>query len=235
MVQRHTIVLWKYADKEKKDFSELSKYAYEIIGLLRKYPTGIQPNFLQANTKKEVKTFDWDYNNFYELLEKGINAENGNVFSELGYTISFFSSLNEEESSSIKLHVGDIKNKNILIIDLPISFNLFEKTNAIIVRNLFKDLVMKFEPFWGCVSNRVLSRKYGKYLDGNLPTTIHWINYWNDTIINEIGNKKIMSILKKYPYILFDNGILSIKDTALNVEDLEDMNYHEELQKILVF
>ena len=70
MVQRHTIVLWKYADKEKKDFSELSKYAYEIIGLLRKFPTGIQPNFLQANTKKEVKTFDWDYNNFYELLEK---------------------------------------------------------------------------------------------------------------------------------------------------------------------
>ncbi len=43
-----------------------------------------------------------------------------------------------------------------------------------------------------------------------------------------------MSILKKYPNILFDNGILSIKDTALNVEDLEDMNYHEELQKILI-
>ena len=92
-----------------------------------------------------------------------------------------------------------------------------------------------YMPYWGCISNKALSRKYGKYLEGNLPTTVHWINYWSEDIIGEIGMERIQKIVDGNSAIIFQKGILSIKDTALDVDKAEDIIFHDELQKHLFF
>ncbi len=84
----------------------------------------------------------------------------------------------------------------------------------------------------GGISNKALSRKYGSFLNGELPTTIHWMNYWSEGILCEIGMERIQKIINEYPGISFSKGVLSIRDTALNIEK-EDIKFHSELQKQL--
>lgn len=66
---------------------------------------------------------------------------------------------------------------------------------AAIISDLFEKLVQTYKPFWGCISNKALSRKYGKFLDGNMPTTVHWMNYWSEDIIGTVGMKKIPDVV----------------------------------------
>lgn len=63
----------------------------------------------------------------------------------------------------------------------------------------------------------------GIFLEGNLPTGIHWINYWSDEIVHTVGMERIYKAINAYPNIVFKNGILLIKDTALDINKEEDM------------
>lgn len=78
---------------------------------------------------------------------------------------------------------------------------------------------------------KALSRKYGKDLEGNLPTTVYWMNYWSEDVISAIGIEKIHKIMNETPVISFENAILTIKDTALDLDKEDDIRYHGELQK----
>lgn len=235
MVQRHSIILWRKAEEKEKSFEKTSTEAYEVLNLFQDYSQELRPNYLTANTKKDIKRFDWNYENFSNVLRKGINKEGKNTFEDLGYSISFFSSMDEEESCGFQMRAGNKNEKffNTLIINLPLSLNLYDEKIAEDIRNLFEKLVQAYMPHWGCVSNKVLSRKYGKFLEGNLPTTVHWINYWSDDIIRTIGMEKIQKIIGRNPDVSFKNGILSIKNTALDMDKEDDINFHDELQKLI--
>ena len=235
MIQRHSIILWRKAEKEDKSFEEISKEAYEVLDLFQYCSQELRPNYLTAKTKKDIRKFDWNYENFSEQLKKGVNKEDEVVFKELGYSISFFSSMDEKNACAFSLTAGNKYEKinNVLIVDLPLSYNLYEKETADIISDLFGKLVQVYKPFWGCISNRALSRKYGKFLEGNLPTTVHWINYWSEDIIGTIGMEKIQNLIDKNTMGTFKNGILSIKDTALNVEKEQDVKLHVEMHEHL--
>lgn len=235
MIQRHSIILWKKAEKKDKDFEEIAKEAYEVLNLFQDCPQELRPNYLTAKTKKDIKEFDWNYENFRSMLKKGINKEGENIFEDLGYSISFFSSLNGQNSCGFEIIAGNKNEKfyNVLIINLPLSLNLYDKKMADMIRNLFEKLVQSYTPYWGCISNKALSRKYGKFLEGNLPTTVHWINYWSEDIIGTIGMKKIQNVVDKNTMSTFKTGILSIKETALDVEKEDDIRLHAEFHKQL--
>lgn len=49
--------------------------------------------------------------------------------------------------------------------------------------------------------------------------------------ISTIGMEKIHRIMNETPVISFQNGILTIKDTALDLDKEDDVRYHGELQK----
>lgn len=72
--------------------------------------------------------------------------------------------MDEKKSCAFQMNVGNKNNKfyNTFIIDLPLSLNLYDKKIADTIRNLFEKLVKSYMPYWGCISNKVLSRKYGK-------------------------------------------------------------------------
>ena len=235
MIQRHSMILWKKAEREDKSFEEISKEAYEVLSLFQDCPQELRPNYLTAKTKKDIKEFDWNYENFSNMLKKGINKEGETSFEDLGYSISFFSSINEEDSATFLMTVGNKFEKlyNTLIIGLPLSLNFFDKKTSEMISNLFRRLVQSYMPFWGCISNKALSRKYGKYLEGNLPTTVHWINYWSEDIIHTIGMEKIQKSIEENQEISFKNGILSIKEMALDVEKEDDVRLHAEIHNQL--
>lgn len=236
MEQRHSIILWRKAEEKDKVFEDVVKEAYGVFKLFQGYPQELRPNYLTAETKKDIKGFDWNYENFSSVLKQGINKEGKNIFEDLGYSISFFSSMNEKEACSFQMKVGNKNEKfyNTLIIHLPLSLNLYDKKTAEMISVLFEKLVQAYMPYWGCISNRALSRQYGKYLEGTLPTTVHWMNYWSEDIVRTIGMKKIEKIIDINPIITFKNGILSIKKTALDVDNQDDNRLHGELQKRLL-
>lgn len=235
MIQRHSIILWKKAEKKDKSFEEIAKEAYEVLNLLQDCPQELRPNYLTAKTKKDIRQFDWNYENFSSALKKRVNKEGEIIFEDMGYAISFFSSMNTEDSCSIEVETGNKNEKfyNTLIINLPLSLNLYDKKTAHMIRNLFERLVRTYMPYWGCISNKALSRKYGKFLEGSLPVTVHWMNYWSGDIIQTIGMEKIQQAADVYSSILFENCILLIKEIALDVDREEDIRFHNELQKLL--
>ena len=143
--------------------------------------------------------------------------------------------MDEKNSCTFSMIVGNKfeKMNNVLIVDLPLSYNLYEKETADMISELFEKLVQVYKPFWGCISNRALSRKYGKFLEGNLPTTVHWMNYWSEDIIRTVGMDKIQNVVEKNITVSFKRGILSINETALDVEKEDDIRYHDLLQKQL--
>lgn len=101
--------------------------------------------------------------------------------------------MDEKDSCGFQIETGNKNEKfyNILIVSLPLPLNLFDKETARNIRNLLEKLVFLYRPYWGCISNRILSRQFGKFLEGNFPITIHWLNYCSDDIIRAIGMEKI--------------------------------------------
>ncbi len=235
MIQRHSIILWRKAEQENKSFEEISKDAYDVLNLFQYYPQDLRPNYMTVKTKKDIEIFDWNYKNFCEQLKKGINREGDVMFKELGYSISFFSSTDEKNSCNISMRTGNKFEQinNTLVIDLPLSFDVSNPQMAVIISDLFEKLVQTYKPFWGCISNKALSRKYGKFLDGNMPTTVHWINYWSEDIIETVGMKKIQNVVDNNMISTFKNGILSIRETAIDVEKEDDVRLHAKIHKQL--
>lgn len=139
--------------------------------------------------------------------------------------------MNELDSCGFEVRAGNKSEKfyNTLIINLPLSMNLYDEKTAKQISSLFETLVQTYVPYWGCISNRALSRKYGKYMEGNLPTTIHWLNYWSEDIIQAIGVKNIQKTVDANPEILFKNGIMLIKNTAIDVDKEDDLKFHDKL------
>lgn len=107
MIQRHSIILWRKADRADKSFEEISKEAYEVLNLFQDCPQELRPNYLTAKTRKDVKEFDWNYENFSNMLKKGINREGETTFEDLGYSTSFFSSLDEQNSTAFIMTAGN--------------------------------------------------------------------------------------------------------------------------------
>lgn len=70
MIQRHSIILWKKAERKDKDFEEIAKETYEVLKQFQECPQELRPNYLTAKTKKDIKEFDWNYENFRSMLKK---------------------------------------------------------------------------------------------------------------------------------------------------------------------
>lgn len=235
MVQKHSIILWRKAEKADKNFEEISKDAFSVLSIFQDYPHDLRPNYLTSKTVENIKQFNWNYENFSRILKEGSNREDEKIFEDLGYSVSFYSAVNALNSCGFQMRVGNKNDRfnNVLIIDLPLSLNLYDKEIADMIKNLFIKLVLAYVPYWGCVSNKALSRKYGTYLEGNLPTTVHWMNYWSEDIARAVGIERLKKLVDENPEISYKKGILLTKDTGYDMDKAEDVRFHEKIQKSL--
>lgn len=231
MTQKHNIILWRNPDNELQSFENISRNAFKTMGIFQQFNTNWQPNYLTGH-RKNTEKFNWSYENFSETLKKCVNKEGKKIFLDLGYSISFFSALNEYESFGYLLNVGSTKFINNLIIDIPINIDLSNLEIANTTIRLFEKLVENFKPFWGCIANESIASEYGYFdIQKKLPKTIFWLNYFDNVIIENMDKNKIIEIVNKNEEITFNKGIFQIKNTAIDIEKEDDMLLYTRLNK----
>lgn len=194
MLQRHSLIFWSNASNE--NFEESLKKSNKLLFVLKEFGYELSPNYITAKRKKDVQIFDWSIDTLAELLKKGVNKEGKTTFSDLGYRVSFFSSLKEDDSAGISLLVG-VSNPNFInnfIVNLPLSLPMYDDNllNEKLIK-VFKECIKILNPFWACISNSANLKRYDGYWGEKLPTAIHWVNYFDNEISQVFGESAIMT------------------------------------------
>ena len=217
MIQKHTIVIWKKSNRNVVHENLIFQETYYILKILSRFPKELRANYIATEKRSDVRPFHLNERNLLNLLQ---------ISAGESCRLEFYSSLKEEESASISIDIGNSDEfYDTVIIGIPLSLNVFDTKDADVIRKLFFELIAGLNPFWGCVSNRVIARKLGSYLDGNLPNAVFWLNYWSKTVQNAVGVSRIKKVIKKFEDVYFDNGIFCMKDIALDAESVSDMKY----------
>ena len=189
------------------------------------------PTYETGMKKNDAKPIDWNYDKFCEILLRNATKDS----DELGYNVSFFSSLKNDESASISLSIG-IRNTqfvNTCIIKLPVNLEIFQEDIYNEVSALFSECVKTFRPFWGCVSNDRNARSFGPFLKANKPSTVHWMNYWSESICNQISEHRIKKVLGKNNKSLYRDNIFKVRDNPLDITCEEDMQLQRTINSLL--
>jgi len=222
MLQSHSLILWSYANIE--DFEVSLKKADDLLSALRKFGPELSPNYSTVYRKRDAKPLDWKPETLEKLLKKGVNKEGNKIFLDLGYGLSFFSNLNDNDSAGISLTVGtsNPKFKNNFHVDLPLSLPIYddEQVNNRLI-TVFKECIKVFNPFGACISNDVNIRSYDGYWNDGLPTAIHWVNYFDDEISKRLGENRIMTSPISEKEKFHTGYFLMLKNKPINV-DFED-------------
>lgn len=232
MLQRHSLILWANAASE--DFQVSVNKAHNLLLALKEFGPELSPNYITAKRKKDAPNFDWSLETLQGLLKKGINKEGKTVFSDLGYRVSFFSSLKDDDSAGISMLVGASNSSitNNFIVNLPLSLPIYEspEVNKRLI-TVFKECVRIFNPFWACIGNGVNLRRYDGYWGDKLPTAIHWVNYFGSDISKTIGNAKITSSPTYSKEKLHSGYLIVLKDGPINDEIGDDIKLQQSANK----
>ena len=228
------MILWAKARNE--EFKSITDRAYAILKTLKEFGAELSPNYLRAWRKKDAKPFDWTYKTLEELLRKGVNKEGKHEFVDLGYGIGFFSSLIDKDSAGISILVGTTNPqfKNTLLVNLPLTLPIYEN-HAVVekLNDLFKKSVLIFEPYWGCIGNNINIKRYNGYWCNSLPTSVHWINYFGEKIVKQIGIQKFEQVPVNTIEALNKGFFIRIKDLPIDDFSKEDVKMQEYINRYL--
>lgn len=231
-MQTHTLILWSHPKDE--NFQSAVERAYSVLALLRDFGDELSPKFLTAKRKADAKPFDVKLENLEYVVRRGVNKEGSNSFPELGYRISFFSSLNERDSTKISLTIGtsNPQLKNSLVINFPQSFPLYEEVVLCErVTKLFQELCLLYNPYWGCIQNDVNANQLDALWDKSLPTSIHWLNFFGFDTVNLLGDAKIQSAPVLGVIKASTGYFIKIKDMPIDDCNPEDLKLQESINE----
>lgn len=233
MVQTYKIILWRRPEAKETSFEEIAHRIYDTLCVLQRYDEIFRPNYLTVWKKSDASKFEWSYKSFSENLKNKVIKIEGEEKPELGYTSSFFSSLNDDESCGIRFTVGIKDNKfvNSLVINLPYSIDYSEEEKSIMLRTMFSELVSKFEPYWGCVCSNKFEIDNLRLLSGNTPLYLHWLNYWSKDVESTVSGKFFKKI-QKMKDISYKDGILQISKNALNDKNNKDIEFFKKINDV---
>ena len=234
--QSHRIILYRNTNSKNINFYSIAQEVLEVLEVFNQFDVKYRPNYRMMHLRENAPEFECNYDNVVKILKYKYETMEG-ISGKFGYCLSFFSSKNDEESFDYFLKVGSKckDSHDTLIIDIPIVVNLYDKDGAKLIEDMFKKVVVAFKPFWGCVANRYIYNKHfvvkdhSSYIYKGKPSTVHWLNYWSDEIINCIGVDQIQKVLNLHQQLYFKGGIFKIKDCALDVNDKLDMEFHRQL------
>ena len=242
-MQWFTMGFWRKPEKSGITFDEISRRTYDTITIFNDQQEEYRPNYQTIMQKKDALPFDWNYDNFYKELKKNINKSGRIVFEELGYSMSFFSSLDDNSSCGYSLRVGNQNEQfiNAIIVDFPVLFDISCKQNSTLICDIFQRVVEKFEPFWaGVISNtdNIKQEKSGfprgKEQLKNQLTGVHWLNYWSNEMISSLGKEKLATINNIFPNIKYNDGVLRLQEKPLNLECEVDRQYKKTVEDYLL-
>lgn len=169
MIDTYTMILWAKANNNGIDTQ--AKQVFDILNTLSQVPY-LRPKYLTAYQKKDTTEFELTLEN----IEKLITKKRDKQFEELGSKISFFTSLNDNDSVGISISIGVSKAKfqNTVVLDLNIDYKEQSVKKFDELSEIFKKLVIVFAPFYGCITSRSNGSMFDTYYDktNNTPTSI---------------------------------------------------------------
>ncbi len=230
--QIHKIILWKKAEETDKSFDEISKDLFKVLCVFDEFPNEIRPNYFSAYSKNSFKKFNHSYETVKTILKDFVNKEQNISFDNLGYRFSLFSSLENKKSFGYQILVGnkDKRFNNSIVISIPLGFDCYNSDNYNLIFNLFVKLSKAFNPYWGCIANKIISDQYNSFIDNKKPTTFYWVNYFDEDLQNIIGIEKIYESLSVFPNIRFKDNILSLQKVPINAFNKSEMDYHHQVE-----
>ncbi len=231
-METFTMILW--AEPREEDFDKTVNTVYEILKELNEYGSEIAPNFMTAKRKRDAVPFNLNKQSISEILKKRTNKERGIEFPDLGCTISFFSSMHNDESCNIRMKIGvsNQRFKNTLVIHLSPYFSGYNH-RILEFEELFKNCIKILDPFWACVSNDQNIEMYGdNYWVHDKPSTIHWLNYFNKDVSDKLEVEKVIvtkdicaeKFLKGY-IIKLQKEIISVEN-KMHIEKQREVNQY---------
>lgn len=227
MVQRETLVMWRRKEEESLDFYSIANRAYQCFQILCQGEEDFRPNYQTRRANQKPKSVPLEQQAFFEyVMKKRVKAPTNMRADALGYTFSMYSSEDSSRSSSFMFHVGgkDSVMPNSIIVGFPINRDFSVVKNAQIVRDLFDKLTVAFEPFWGCVYNSLINEQYHSFISDNIPTTIHWLNYFSPDFASAF-QERIHAIVEHIPEASYKNGVLCLRPSAFDANNPDDIEY----------
>jgi hypothetical protein len=230
MIPYYSLILW--AKPKQEEFKVTVDKTYALLASLKQFGPELSPNYLPAWKKKDTKIYDLTYQSLEELIKNKAIKEGKLIFKDLGYSLQFFSSLVDDESAGISLSIGvnNPKFSNTFNLDLPLTMDIFNEEISLRLIGLFKKCVKLFDPYWGCILNSFTLRRLEHLYVNNVPTTVHWVNYWGNDLVNKITEDRIMMSSLFLKEKIDDKGMLLIlKKKPIDESNEEDIK----IQKIV--
>lgn len=224
-----------WAKPRVESLDNIVKRVYKVLEALKEYGSEFAPNYLPARRKRDVTAFSLEEQSIRELLRKNTNKEGNKEFPDLGCTIGFFSSMDDDESCDISMTVGVSNQKfnNALVIHFPLTFSI-NKQNVIELEELFKNIIRIFEPYWACIANNKNIKMFdGKYWIYDKPSTMHWLNYFGGDVAQKLGIQKIKEGNFASLEEVLDGYVLKLQDEPLNVGDKSHMERQRKMNEHL--
>lgn len=226
---KHCMLLWKKPCSDSLDFE--IEALYHILTEFKNRGSCFAPNYLPAKNKKKSRSFEWSFKSFKEkILSAPINKGN-KALGELGYSISLFSSFDENECVGFQATVGTRNDRfyDVLIVNLPDGL-LYAKKNRQMICELFRIAVKEFRPFWGCITDLSFFHQFSDFVDQGKPTTVHWVNYWSNEIVSDVGEQCLSTIFSQYS-ITMKNGVFMTSCEPLDIAVAKNLEFIMGLNK----
>lgn len=229
MLDTYTMILWAKANENKIDVQ--TKQVFDILSVLRKVPY-LNPKYLTAGKKKDITEFELTLDNIEKLILKKRDRQ----FEELGSRISFFTSLDDSEAAGISINIGVSKAKfqNTIVIDLNSDYKNQAIENFDELSEIFKELVVVFNPFYGCITSRSNRNMFDTYYNktNNSPTSIFDINFWGEQIVNNLPISKIQE--KVYECVKMSRGYyIRLQKEPIDVWDKKHVKLQKDINYLL--
>ncbi|MDO3411191.1 hypothetical protein QWJ34_15605 [Saccharibacillus sp. CPCC 101409] len=221
MEQSHSLIFW--AKPKRESFDEAAERAYELMEVLMEYGETFYPKY-QLNEKYDKQPFQWELSTFKKALRQGINREGEIEFLDLGYSINFISSWEQQDRVSIQMTVGIQKPifNNTFIIGLPSGLSLGSEPDKERVESVFKRCIEVFRPEWAAVVNDWNKRRKDQG-SRNLSKRMHWMNYWSSERVQEIGEKRVREAPIFNVEQLHEGCLLKLQENPIDDERIEDL------------
>lgn len=230
MVDTYTMVLWAKSNKFSVDTQ--SKQVFDILTLLGQIDY-LKPRYQTVFRKKDAIEFELTIENVKTLILNKRDKQ----FPELGSQISFFTSLNEDESAGISISIGSSNSRfvNSVVIDLNWDYKKMNLSKFDELEFIFKGLINIFKPFYGCVASNSDSEKYNEYFDDRIdkPNSIFDMNFFGKDIIEKIN--RYDKILKKvYEYQEIDGGyFIRLLKEPLDISNVKHVEFQKQINKLI--
>lgn len=230
MIDTYKMILWARPTEESID--KQAEQLFSILMALNQIEY-LKPKYQTVRRKKDAIEFDLTLENVKRLITNKRDKQ----FPDLGSSISFFTSLKDNESACISISIGvsNLKFINNIVIDLNWDYKKMELKKFEELEGLFKTLIIQFKPFYGCIASKSCRDNYDEYYDdiNCKPKAFFDMNFWGHEIMKNLKmDNEVLSKVYEYDEVS-DGYYIRILKEPFNTLDSKHMELQQEVSRLI--